>query len=285
MKKKLVFFSLLSIMTMGLIGCVNSSEKSQKVSKEDNSWKAIQNKGTLTVGTSGTLFPTSYYNDKNELTGYDIEVIKDIAKRLHLVVKFKEYNVDGTIAALNNGTIDLAANDFSLNKERAKQFSLSTPIKHSFDSMIVRKKDNSEIHSLEDLKGKKAAGESSTGYMKIAEKFGATLVSYDNATNDQYLTDVANGRTDVILNDYYLQKMSVNALPHIPVKILEGVYFNPSSSGFLFRKDQKILRQQVNEELNNMEEDGTLSKLAKQFFGDDVSKQPQVKVNRKVSVN
>ena len=38
---------------------------------------------------------------------------------------------------------------------------------------------------------------------------GAELVSYDNATNDQYLTDVANGRTDVILNDYYLQKMSV----------------------------------------------------------------------------
>ena len=42
--------------------------------------------------------------------------------------------------------------------------------------------------------------------MRLAESYGAELVTYDNATNDQYLTDVANGRTDVILNDYYLQK-------------------------------------------------------------------------------
>ena len=56
--------------------------------------------------------------------------------------------------------------------------------------------------------------------MKLAEEYGAKLVTYDNATNDQYLTDVANGRTDVILNDYYLQKMSVAALPDIPVKNL-----------------------------------------------------------------
>ena len=42
--------------------------------------------------------------------------------------------------------------------------------------------------------------------MKLAEEYGAKLVTYDNATNDQYPTDVANGRTDVILNDYYLQK-------------------------------------------------------------------------------
>ena len=54
--------------------------------------------------------------------------------------------------------------------------------------------------------------------MRLAEKHGAKLVTYDNATNDQYLSDVANGRTDVILNDYYLQKMAVSALPDIPVK-------------------------------------------------------------------
>ena len=64
----------------------------------------------------------------------------------------------------------------------------------------------------------KAAGEPNTSYMRLAEKHGAKLVTYDNATNDQYLSDVANGRTDVILNDYYLQKMAVSALPDIPVK-------------------------------------------------------------------
>lgn len=102
--------------------------------------------------------------------------------------------------------------------------------------------------------------------MKIAEKYGATLVTYDNATNDQYLTDVANGRTDVILNDYYLQKMSVGALPDIPVKILENVYFNATTSGFLLKKESVALADKINETLKEMQQDGTLKKSQKLTF-------------------
>ncbi|MGC3625411.1 ABC transporter substrate-binding protein, partial [Enterococcus faecium] len=75
-----------------------------------------------------------------------------------------------------------------------------------------------------------------TSYMRLAEKHGAKLVTFDNATNDQYLSDVANGRTDVILNDYNLQKMAVSALPDIPVKIQENVNFNENESGFLLKE-------------------------------------------------
>lgn len=90
--------------------------------------------------------------------------------------------------------------------------------------MIVREDGSSKINSLEDLEGKKAAGEPNASYMRLAESYGAKLIIYDNATNDQYLTDVANGRTDVIINDYYLQKMSVEALPNVPVKVLDNVF-------------------------------------------------------------
>ncbi len=193
----------------------------------------------------GTLYPSSYYNDENELVGYDVDVAKEVAKRLGVEITFKEYNVDGQVSSLTRGETDFAANDFGLTDERAEKFSLSTPIKYSFDSMIVRKSDDSGIASLEDLDGKKAAGEPNTSYMRLAESYGAELVTYDNATNDQYLTDVANGRTDVILNDYYLQKMAVAALPDIPVKILEDVYFNPNETGFLFVKDHQALQEKV----------------------------------------
>ncbi|MFP9084191.1 transporter substrate-binding domain-containing protein, partial [Enterococcus faecalis] len=105
------------------------------------------------------------------------------------------------------------------------------------------------------------AGEPNTSYMRLAESYGAELVTYDNATNDQYLTDVANGRTDVILNDYYLQKMAVAALPDIPVKILEDVYFNPNETGFLFAKDHQALQEKVDAVLAEMKEDGRLKEL------------------------
>jgi len=252
-------------------------------SASDDSWKKVEDKQELTVATSGTLFPSSYYNDNNKLVGYDIDVAKAVAKKLDLKIKFKEYNVDGQVTAVNRGEADFAANDFGMSKERSKKFSLSSPIKYSFDSMIVRTSDDSGIHSLEDLKGKKAAGEPNTSYMKIAEKYGAKAVTYDNATNDQYLTDVANGRTDVILNDYYLQKMSIGALPDIPVKILEDVYFNANSTGFLFNKKNQALKEKVDATLTELKKEGTLKEISEKYFGTNVSVKPKQEVSEKVS--
>ncbi|EOI55576.1 transporter substrate-binding domain-containing protein [Enterococcus gilvus] len=273
----------LALVVAGLLftACGNG----QGQTSEDTSWKKVEEKKELTVATSGTLFPSSYYNEDNQLIGYDVDVAKAVAKKLDLKINFKEYNVDGQVTAVNRGEADFAANDFGMSKERSKKFALSSPIKHSFDSMIVRKSDDSGIHSLEDLKGKKAAGEPNTSYMKIAEKYGAKAVTYDNATNDQYLTDVANGRTDVILNDYYLQKMSVAALPDIPVKILEDVYFNANETGFLFDKKNEALKSKIDMALQELKEEGTLKKLSEQYFGTDVSVKPKQEVTEKVSAD
>ncbi|MDY3706786.1 transporter substrate-binding domain-containing protein [Vagococcus lutrae] len=284
MKKKVWMTLGLITAVIGLAAC-QTNEKDSTTEKQDTSWEKVEERGRLIVATSGTLFPASYYNDKNELTGYDVEVAKEVANRLKLEIEFQEYNVDGMLASVEKGMTDLVANDFGMSEERSKKFALSVPIKYSFDSMIVRKDDNSGIASLEDLKGKKAAGEATTGYMKLAEKMGAELVSYDNATNDQYLTDVANGRTDVILNDYYLQKMSVSALPDIPVKILEDVYFNPSTSGFFYPKQNVALREKIDTVLEEMQADGSLKKLSETFFNADVSVEPDVKVDKTVTID
>ncbi|MGP5428520.1 transporter substrate-binding domain-containing protein [Enterococcus malodoratus] len=278
MKKWLVG---LALVTAGVILTACGSGQSS----EDDSWTKVKDQKELTVATSGTLFPSSYYNDENKLVGYDVDVAKAVAKKLDLKINFKEYNVDGQVTAVNRGEADFAANDFGMTKERSKKFSLSSPIKHSFDSMIVRKSDDSGIHSLKDLKGKKAAGEPNTSYMKLAEKYGAKAVTYDNATNDQYLTDVANGRTDVILNDYYLQKMSIGALPNIPVKILEDVYFNANSTGFLFAKKNQALKAKIDDTLTVLKKDGTLKKISNQYFGTDVSVKPKQEVTEKVSAD
>lgn len=278
MKKGLLALTLVAI---GLILAACGGGQSSK----DDSWEKVADKQELTVATSGTLFPTSYYNDENQLIGYDVDVAKAVAKKLDLKVKFKEYNVDGQVTSVSRGEADFAANDFGMSKARSKKFSLSSPIKYSFDSMIVRKSDDSGIHSLEDLKGKKAAGEPNTSYMKIAEKYGAKAVTYDNATNDQYLTDVANGRTDVILNDYYLQKMSLAALPEIPVKILEDVYFNANSTGFLFDKKNQALKKKIDGALVELKKEGTLKKIAEEYFGTNVSVKPKQTVTEQVAAD
>lgn len=279
MKKN--FIVLLLLLGGVLTACTNNEENS---AEEDNSWQNVEEEGKLTVATSGTLYPSSFYNDDNELVGYDVDVAKEVADRLDVDIEFEEYNIDGQISSLQNENTDFAANDFSLNSDREENFLLSSPIKYSFASLIVREEDDSGIASLEDLEGKKAAGEPNTSYMRAAEQYGAELVTYDNATNEQYLTDVANGRTDTVVNDYYLQKMTTEALPDVPVKILDDVYFNLDHNGFLFEKEHETLHEKVNEVLAEMKDDGTLKEISEEYFDADVSEKPDVENIEQVDV-
>lgn len=186
--------------------------------------------------------------------------------------------VDGMLTAVNSGQVDIANYSLEDDNKNVKKFLRSEPYKYSFTSMVVRDSDNSGISSWKDLKGKKAAGAASTKYMKIAKKMGAELVVYDNVTNDVYMQDLVNGRTDVIVNDYYLQKMAVAAVKDkYPVKINDGIYSNPYSTSFTFSLKNKVLQEKVNKAIKDMKKDGTLTKISEKFFaGQDVTKKTKV---------
>ncbi|WP_215115380.1 transporter substrate-binding domain-containing protein [Exiguobacterium sp. s80] len=258
--------------TLFLSACGQEEEKTTAYDK-------IVKEGTLTVATAGTLYPTSFHDEEsNKLTGFDVEVVKEVAKRLDLKVNFKEMSFDGMLTSVNTGQVDLAANDITITKERKAKFAFSKPYKYTYGTAIVRKSDLSDIQSLEDLKGKKAAGEATTTYMQIAKKYGAKEVTYDNATNDQYLRDVSNGRTDVILNDYYLQSLAVDFFKDFDITIHPDIAYNPSQVGLIMDLDNKELQSNINAQIEAMKKDGTLAKLSKQYYANkDVSKMPDVK--------
>ncbi len=273
--KKIVGFGLITFVSMTLAACgSNESSSDSAKNTSDTAWSEIEERGAIKVATSGTLYPSSFHEaETDKLTGYEVEIIREVANRLDLEVDFTEMGVDGMLTSVNSGAIDIAAMGIDRNGENADKYNYTIPYKYSFGAMVVRESDDSGIETLEDLKGKKAAGAATTSYMKVARHFGAEEVIYDNATNDQYLQDVANGRTDVILNDYYSQKMAVAALPEIPVKV-HDIFYNPSETNYAIKKGNDLLTDKVNTTLEEMKADGTLTELSKQFYdGEDVSKQ------------
>ncbi len=260
-----------------LAACNNNNANSSNEDGKATAWEEIKKQGTLEVATSGTLYPTSYHEqESNDLTGFDVEIVKEVAKRLDLEVEFVEMGFDGMLTAVQTGKVDMAANDIGITEERKEKFALSTPYKHSYGTAIVRKDDLSGIESINDLEGKRAAGAATTNFMKLAKKKGAEEVIYDNATNEQYLRDVANGRTDVILNDVYLQRLALSAFPELNLTIHPDIQYMPSEGGLLMNKENKDLIEKVNKVVEEMLEDGTIKKLSKTFFdGADVTKLPE----------
>lgn len=268
-----VIFLLLTVIIVSACGKDKTQPSDSSSDKKDENWNAIMEKGKLVVATSGTLYPTSYHDsESNELTGYEVEIVKEIGSRLDLNIEFVEMGFDGMLTSLNSGQVDIAVNDIDVTEERKEKFAYTDPYKHSFGSAIVRADDLSGIETLEDLKGKKAAGAATSVYMQIGRDYGVEEVIYDNVTNDVYLRDVHIGRTDVILNDYYLQKLALEAFPEFNLTIHPSIRYHASDQAMIAKKDNVDVVQKINEVLSQMKEDGTLAQLSKQFFdGEDVS--------------
>ncbi|MFK3960194.1 transporter substrate-binding domain-containing protein [Guptibacillus hwajinpoensis] len=273
MKVKRFLLLLVLIAVSILAACNNSSSEEEK----KTAWEEIQDAGSIKIATSGTLYPTSYHEQEtNDLTGFDVEIVKELANRLDLEVEFVEMGFDGMLTAVQTGKVDMAANDIGITEERKEKFALSTPYKHSYGTAIVRADDLSGIDSIDDLEGKKAAGAATTNFMKLAKEKGAEEVIYDNATNEQYLRDVDNGRTDVILNDVYLQRLALAAFPELDLTIHPDIQYMPSEGGLLMNKENEKLITEVNEVIEKMLEDGTIRDLSKTFFnGADVTELPE----------
>lgn len=257
--------ALLAASTLALAACGGDDTSS---TEETTAWDEIQEEGKLIVATSGTLLATSFRDAaSDELTGFEVEVSREVAERLDLEIEFKEMGFDEMLSSVQTGQVDIAANDIEITEDRAEEFIFSTPIKYSYGTAVVRKDDLSGISSLEDLEGKKAAGASTSIYMQIAREYGAEEVTYDNATNEVYLRDVSIGRTDVILNDYYLSTFGVAAFPEMNITIHPDIKYAPSQVGLVMNKDNDELAENVNRVIEEMLEDGTITAISEEFFG------------------
>lgn len=269
-------FSALFLAACGNTDTGNSSDEtanSDNTSTEKTAWDRIEESGVLKVATSGTLFPSSYHGDDNELTGYEVEVVKEVADRLGLEVDFMEMGVDGMLTAVQSGQVDAAANGFDITEARLEDYHFSDPYKYSFGGLVVRASDNSGIETMEDWKGKKAAGGATTVYMALAKQLGAEPVTYDNATNDVFFRDVASGRTDFIPNDYYVSNTAVQFYAELGVK-MSDLYYNPSQQAIVLSKDDTSVKEKIDPILAELAEEGVLTELSKEFFGgEDVSKE------------
>lgn len=281
--KKINLFIVLLVGAVLLVACADSEEgatNSNEGSSGEDAWNRIQEAGEIVVGTSGTLIAASYYEGDEEtedqLTGYEVETMREIAKRLDLDISFEIIGVDNVLPAIKSGRIDISSG--TITDKRKEEFDFSDPYKYSYITMAVRKEDNSGIESLEDLEGKKNGGGATTIYSQIAEQFGAEVVTYGNAPNEAYLRDVDNGRTDVVINDYYLTKFGVAAFPDFDIHLHPDLNFNLTTSGVIVPKGEDTLREKINEALQEMREDGTLSELAIKFYEEDASVEPEKEI-------
>lgn len=297
MKKKFVSVILTAAMltgTFALTGCGNKAQNtdsnaagtiesttdstdateagSDSAEAADDQLAQIKAKGEIVVAMEGTWSPWTYHDENDELVGYDVEVAKAIAEKLGVKATFVEGEWDGLFAGMDAGRYDIVVNGVDITEERAQKYNFTEPYAYNRTAIIV-KDDNDDIQSFEDLNGKHTANTISSTYAELAEKYGADVTGVDDL--NQTFELLLSGRIDATLNAELTYYDYMKAHPDAKIKIA-ALTDDASEVAIPLRKDAASdnLRAAINQALEELRADGTLSELSVKYFGSDVSNAP-----------
>ena len=280
--KRRTFISLMSVMAaagvLTLAGCSSNSGSSAAASGAASSaastgaadqLASIQANGKLVVALEGAWQPWSYHDESDTLVGYDVEVSRAIAEKLGVEPEYVESDWDSLFAGLDAGRFDIVCNGVEVTDERSKTYDFTTPYGYIHTALAVRK-DNEDIKSFEDLKGKTTANSLASTYMELAESYGATVQGID--TLEETIQLLTAGRIDATLNADVSFYDYLNVHPDADFKLVAQTE-DASHVAIPVRKgdDSASLLEAINTAIEELRADGTLKALGEKYFGQDIS--------------
>jgi cystine transport system substrate-binding protein len=265
MKKLSIIISTLLIATVGLTGC---GAKTSQTTEPKDLLSTIKSAGKIRIGTEGTYAPYTFHDKSGKLTGFDVEIAEEVAKRLGVKAEFIETKWDGMFAGLDAKRFDMIANQVGIKPDRLEKYDFSDPYIVSKAVLIVNSDDNT-ITKFEDLKGKKSAQSLTSNLAKIAETNGAVLQQVDGF--NQAIDLLTSKRVDATINDSLSYLDLKKQKPDLAIKVVDEEE-NAQPSAVMFNKGNKELVDAVNKSLTDMKADGTYAKISDKWFAADVSK-------------
>lgn len=213
--------------------------------------------------------PWEFQDTKGEFVGFEIDVVKEVAKRAGKTLEFVNIPFDGLFSAVQSKRVDIAISSITITPKRLESVAFAQPYFDSDQSLTVLK--TSKVKSLNDMSGKVAGVDT-----------GSTSDMWTIQHNDEYkfenvlryeglspaMLDLASGRIDGYLSDipavlYYIKDKPQFA---IVARIPTGERYS------LMHAKGWEMSDQVNDIISKMKEDGTLGKIHKEWFGTEADK-------------
>lgn len=251
---------LVSTLFLGATGCSKTKEAASSASAPQK----------IVIGMDDSFPPMEFRDSSNNLQGFDIDLTKELEKKLNVKFEYMPTDWNGVIQSLNSKRFDIIFSALSVTEERKKEILYSNPYLVEKQVIVVRK-DNTTINKPEDLKGKIVGvqlGSTSEDAIKDLASSMKDVKKYDK--NTEALQDLAIGRTDAVVVDelvgrYYIKEQDGK------YKVLgQGLVNEPIAVGF--RKEDSALKDKFDKALDELKKDGTIEKLSKKWFGEDITK-------------
>ncbi len=270
MKKRVIAVLMAAAMAATLLaGCGNKSKDTAGDGK-DVSLEYVKDKGSLVIGLDPAFPPMGFADENQEIVGFDIDLAKEVCKRVGVEPEFTPIDWDTKEQELNTKGIDCIWNGLSRSPEREEELLLSDT--YMLNTQVAVVLAENEAKTLSDLAGKTVAVQTaSTAEEAIAadKEFADSIEVLSIKDNVQAMLELGTNSADAVVMDkvvamYYMEKEAGK------YKILEESLADEEYA-IAFRKSDKALCDEVVKMLKEMKEDGTLAEIATKWFGEDIT--------------
>ncbi|TVP83419.1 MAG: amino acid ABC transporter substrate-binding protein [Alkalicoccus sp.] len=232
---------------------------------------------TYTVATDSSYVPFEFLNEETgEMEGFDIDLINEIADRVGFEIDLEVVEFDGIVSGMGTGRYDIGIAGMTITEERAENFEFSNPY-YSAGLILAVRADEEEIQSIDDVDGRSVATRAATtSETYLQQNTDAEVVTFPDIVNAYQ--DLQSGRVDAAIYDlpnvlYYIETEGVGEMEAV------GDTLTGEQYGIAFPEDSEI-REDVNEALAEMMEDGAYAEIYEEWFGnepdlDDLADSPE----------
>ncbi|HWC13250.1 MAG TPA: basic amino acid ABC transporter substrate-binding protein [Actinomycetota bacterium] len=273
-KALVLLIALLAVFALFTGACGDPDDEVEEPSAGDATGAAdpgageftTKNEGRLTVG-SDIPYPPFEFRKGGKLTGFDIDIIKEVGTRLGLEVTdddIKDTSFDTIFSQLAGGAFDVVIAASTITPEREKEVNFSDPYYNAQQSLTVNTNERSDIKSIEDLgEGDVVGVQNGTTGKKYAQENvpeGVQIRSFPEGP-DGY-TALEAGQVDAVINDEPTAIAEIAERPGLElVQTLEtgeayGIAVDPSNEPLL---------EAINQALADMIEDGTYEEIYSRY--------------------
>ncbi|HSO58821.1 MAG TPA: transporter substrate-binding domain-containing protein [Paenisporosarcina sp.] len=259
MKKWSVLFMGFCLSLLVVAGC------SQGDAKSDNALENIEESKVIRVGIEGAYPPFNYYNDKNELEGFDVDIANEIASRMGVEVEYVVTPWDSIIGGLLSDKYDVIISSMAITEERKEKVDFTEPY-YRTGAQLFALEDSEMVDANTDVKGKNIGVSTGTTFTEKVEELGGTAKLYKN--DFLAFQDLANGRIDGVITDKAVGSRLILENDY-PAKAIGDILYD-EVAGITLNKNQEDLLKEISKHIEELDADGTYKEISMKWFGENI---------------
>jgi polar amino acid transport system substrate-binding protein len=219
------------------------------------------------VGTDAAYAPFESQNEKGEIVGFDIDVMRAVAAKAGFEVKFTNTPWEGIFNALAQGDRDIIISSVSITEERKQTMDFSEPYFEARQLIAVPK--NSKVASFADLKKLKVGVQTgTTGDTAVTELLGKNSKAIKRFESTPLaFKELEAGGVDAVVADNGVVDHYVANNPGGNFKTVSDAAFVPENLGIVVKKGNAELLAKINQGLAAIKADGTYNTIYAKYFG------------------